>query len=189
MNFCENCNFVFEQEFCPVCGSKKLREVKDNDFCFVADSKISPCEELIDTLEERDIPFSTVPYGMGSRWALPLTLFRLYVPYRFLEEAKSTLQGIENEETERLRSFLLTNQHQFNIPLKREKKIEKKLKLSEEQDFYSYCINIVESSQKIVDEGQITGCPKYGRYIFCYSENAVIAFNSQTFEILSITLR
>ena len=186
MNFCENCNFAVEQEYCPVCGSKKLRDVKDDDFCYLADSKMSPCEALIDIFEERDIPYATVPYGMGSRWALPMTLFRLYVPYRLLEEAKSILRAIEGEETERLRSFLLENRHNFNISPKREKKIAKKLKLSAGQDFYSYCVNIVTSSKKIVRESMTGGG---GYYVFCYAENEVITFNSQTFEILSISKR
>ena len=186
MNFCEKCNFASEQEFCPVCGSKKLREVKDDDFCFLADSKMSPCETLIDILDEKKIAYSQVPYGMASRWAMPLTLYRLYVPYRSLEWAKNELQGIIDAKTERLRKILLENQHKFHIELKKEKKIAKKLKLSLEQDFCSYCVNIVTTSKKIVSES-ITGGGGY--YIFCYTENEVMTFNSQTFEILSLSKR
>ena len=184
MNFCENCNFVSENEYCPVCGSKKLRKVKDDDFCFLADSKMSPCETRIGIFDEKKIPYSQVPYGMGSRWAMPLLQYRLYVPYHSLEWAKGVIHEIENAETERLRKILLENQNKFNIAPKKEKKIVKKLKLSLEQDFCSYCVNIVTSAKKIVSESMTGGG---GYYIYCYTENEVITFNSQTFEILSLS--
>ena len=188
MNYCENCNFVTEQTVCPVCSSKKLREVRDDDFCFLADSRTSPCETLIMIFDEAEIPYTAVPYGIGSRFALPtMSKYRLYVPYRFLERAKGELNGIESAETERLRKYLLENEQKFNIDPKKAKKTAKKLKLATEQDFWQYCVNIVKSSEKIVDEGEITGCPERGHYIFCYFENAIISFNSKTFEILSLT--
>ena len=186
MNYCENCRFVSEQAGCPVCGSKKLREVRDDDFCFLADSCMSPCETLVDILNENGIQYSAVPYGTGSRLALSLSHYRLYVPYRFFERAKSILNGIENAETERLRKILLENQNKIHIDPKKERKIAKKLKISEEQDFYLHCVHIIESSEKIVDEGVISVCPKRGHYLFCYSDEATICINSQTYEILSL---
>ena len=188
MNYCDNCSFVCEQTSCPICGHKRLREVRDDDFCFLADSKTSSCEMLTDILEEHDIPYVTVPYGKGSVWALPMSGYKLYVPYRFFEKARSELVELENAETERLKTFLLENQNGFNVSLRNEKKFAKKLKLLGEQDLFSYCLNIIKSSKKIVDEGDISNCPKRGHYLFCYSDNATIAFNSKTFEILSITV-
>ena len=186
MNFCENCNFADEQECCPLCGSKKLREVRDDDFCFLADSEISPCESMIDIFDEQGIPYIKVPYGTGSRLALPQSKYRLYFQYRSLESVKRIVRDVVNNEKERLRKILLENQNKFHIDPKKEKKIAKKLKLSVSRDIYSFCADVVKSSEDIIDEGRITGCPQGGHYIFCYAEKAILTINSQTYEILSL---
>ena len=186
MNFCEKCNFASEQEFCPVCGSEKLREVKDDDFCFLADSEISPCEAMTDIFDEEGIAYVKVPYGTGSRLALPQSRYRLYFQYRSLELVKRIVRDVVDNEKERLRQILLENQDKLHLDPKKEKKIAKKLKFSEAGDIYSFCVNVVKSSEDIVDEGRITGCPKGGHYIFCYAENAILTVNSQTYEILSL---
>lgn len=190
MNFCENCHCVTEQEYCPLCGAKKLRQVREDDFCFLTENSASYGEDLISIFKESGIPCSAVPYGSGleSRFALPLSNYRIFVPFNCLEKAENIILEIENSKTEELRGYILENCNQFNVSQKLEKKIRKKIKLTEEQDFFEYCIAVIKSSQKVVDSGMITGCRKGGHYLFCYSGNATLAINSATFEILSLNL-
>ena len=35
MNYCENCYHLTNQERCPYCHSAALREVHDDDYCFL----------------------------------------------------------------------------------------------------------------------------------------------------------
>ena len=190
MKFCENCHCATEQEYCPLCGTKKLRQVKEDDFCLLTESSSMYGENLISILEESGIPCSAMPYGSGleSRFAMPLSNYRIFVPFSCLEKAKNIVLDIENSKTDELRGYLLENQNQFNISGKLEKKIRKKIKLTEEQDFFLYCLNIIKSADKIADNGMITSCLKGGHYLFCYSDKTTLALNSKTLEILSLTV-
>lgn len=131
---------------------------------------------------EYEISCSALPYGNGieAHFALPSSNYRLYVPFRSLQTAKDILREMENIKTEELRNNLLSNDNQFNVNPKTEKKIRKKIKLSENQDFFIHCINIIKSSIKIEVNGN---------YIYCYSDNAILVLNSLTYEILSLTIR
>ena len=191
MKYCENCHVAFEQPGCPLCGSKKSRPVCEEDFCLLTEEHRCDCEELISIFGENGIPCSALPYGSGTetRLGLPLSNYRLFIPYHSLEKARKIVQENENLITDGLRENLLANVEQFNISQKSEKKIRKKIKLSEDEDFFDYCISLVEGANKIVDEGTITGCTKGGHYLFCFSDNAILTFNSATFEIISLQLR
>ena len=188
MNFCENCYFVSEQSRCPLCGSKRIRQVQDDDFCLLTENYTAMCEVLQDIFEDNDIPCSVMPYGSGieSHHAMPSSFSRLYVQYKWFEAAKTIIREKENRETESLRNHLLENVNQFNVEAKTEKKIRKKAKLSATQDFFDYCLSVVKSSHKIADKGLVSGCLKGGHYLYCHYEDTVLIFNSQTFEILSL---
>lgn len=86
MNFCEGCNLVFEGERCPKCGRKKLRAVREEDFCFVAQVDRVFGENLKANLEKENIECVLMPYGTGvsAKFALPLESCLLYVRYRDL---------------------------------------------------------------------------------------------------------
>ncbi len=190
MKYCENCCCATELERCPLCGTKKLRQIKEEDFCLLTENSLSFGEDLIGILKENEIHCSALPYGSGleSRFALPLSNYRIFVPFKFLEKAKTILLDIENSKTDELRDFLLENQIHFNVSRKTENKIRKKIKLSEEQNFFTYCLEIIKSANKIVDSGMISSCPKGGHYLFCYLQNTTLALNSKTFEILSLIM-
>lgn len=185
MNFCENCNAAFEFERCPICGTKKIRQAQDGDFCFLIEGSTRDCEVLISVLDDNEIPHTAMPFGSGAESYLGKTLnnYRLYVPYAFLEKARGILREAEAAKTEELRALLLKNSSSFNIPLKTEKKIRKKLKLPNETNIIDYCGDIVKNADKIRDEWS------YGaawRFVFCYLGDLSITFNSDTFEILAI---
>lgn len=182
MNYCENCYLAFMQERCPLCGSKKFRNVQDDDYCLLTETASSNYETLKEIFEEHDISCSALPYGNGieAHFALPSSNYRLYVPFRSLQTAKNILREIENNKTEELRNCLLSYGQQLNVNPKTEKKIRKKLKLSENNDFFAHCINIIKSSTKIEYGGD---------YVYCYSDSATLVLNFKTYEILSLTTR
>ena len=206
MQFCENCRFVFEGNRCPICDSKKSRPVQDDDFCFLTEKSAAYSAVLTEIFRENDIPCSALPHtrGIEAYFALPPENNRLYVPFHSLEKAKAFLRKTENAETEAWRECLLRNAGNLHASQKFEKKARKKIKLSEDGDFFGYFVEIVvcycfKTSQKtgqncpvftnkIADEGAITSCTKGGHYLFCFSDTATISVNSETYEILSLTI-
>lgn len=190
MGYCENCRVVSERERCPLCGTKKLRDVREDDFCLLTEQSSQYGETLTEIFHESGIPCTALPYGRGTetRLGLPLENYRLFVPYLYLEKAENIMRQIEDEKTRKFKTRLLRNAHQFCISEKLERKIRKKANLTEE-NFSDFIIDVIKRAEKITDGGKITTCPDGGHYLFCYSRNATVAFHSTTYEILSLTLR
>lgn len=186
MNYCDNCYVATAEDFCPLCGSKKLRAVETEDFCLLTEIDRMNAQRLIDALTKNDIPCNALPYGTGveSKFALPLENLRLYVPFRTLENAESIVYAVQDLQTEDLKKHILDNINLLHVSAKLEKKCRKKLKLSEEEDFFDFCINIIENAYAVLDRGRIIGCPKGGRYLYCYFNNLTLSLNSETLEIL-----
>ncbi len=93
MNFCESCNIACNDERCPKCGSKKLRAINEDDFCFVAKVDRFFGDNLKDWLKEENIECVLMPYGAGvrARFALPLESYLLYVRYKNLEYVRQII--------------------------------------------------------------------------------------------------
>lgn len=191
MLYCENCSFAADRDFCPICGNKKLRRAEADDFCLLLEDKRESCEIWIDLLKEKGIPYCALPYGSGveSRFALPLSNYRLYVTFDRLSEAKDMIRQIESVKTEELRKYLLENSDKFNISPKAEKKIRKKLKIESSENFSDYCENVIRTAGKISDNGRIGTSVKGGHYLYCVTNEFALAVNSETFEILSLSRR
>lgn len=94
MNFCEGCNIACNGEKCPQCGRKKLRAVKEDDFCLVAKVDRSLGDNLKDNLQNESIECVLMPYGTGvnSKFALPLESYLLYVRYKNLDHVRQILK-------------------------------------------------------------------------------------------------
>lgn len=189
MNFCENCHTVFESERCPLCGNKKQRTVRDDDFCLLTEENAMRCRPMFEIFDDNGIPYSAMPYGNGieTQLGLPLKNYRVVVPFSFLQKASDIIRGIEKAKTDKLKAFLLENADNLYVNARLEKKIRKKIKLPQSEDFLEYCIKLIECAEKIDDLGRISGCLKGGHYLFCNSGNAALTVNSVTFEILSLT--
>ncbi len=189
MKICSNCCFVSDAERCPLCGSKNVRAVNADDFCLLTEKDAAYCDTLTAAFDEEEIPYSALPYGRGveTRLGLPLGNYRIFVPFGFLEQAKQIITSIDSEATEQIRNCLLKGVENLNILPKTEKKIKRKIGLSENEDIFEYCIGIIKTADKIMDKGTISGCLKGGHYYFCYSGDLTLAINSKTYEILSVT--
>lgn len=47
--YCENCKVLLDEKAreCPYCGNRKLRDVKEDDFCFVKRKRFgAPCWQI-----------------------------------------------------------------------------------------------------------------------------------------------
>lgn len=190
MNFCEKCRRVSEQTSCGNCGNRKLRQVREDDFCFLIEGRASYCRSLADSLKQRGIPCVELPCGsgVGTRSAMPLPNRQMFVQFRFLDRAKELIHDLEAAETEVLRADLLENADMLFLSQKLQKKLTKKLRAAEACDLSAYCAEIVKTAHRITDEGLITSDMAGGHYLFCVSDHAAILINSKTYEVFSLTI-
>ena len=98
MKYCENCHVAADLPRCPLCGGKKLREVKDEDYCFLTEMRAVDGEMLADVLRGNGIECVAMPSGNGVRpnFSLWLDKRKLFAPWqsataevRFLPQAES----------------------------------------------------------------------------------------------------
>lgn len=190
MNFCEKCRRVSEQTSCGNCGNRKLRQVREDDFCFLIEESASYCRSLADSLKQRGIPCVELPCGsgVGTRFAMPLPNRQMFVQFRFLESAKELINDMEKSKTEALRVDLLENADMLFLSQKLQKKLTKKLRAAEVCDVLAYCVELIKTAHRITDEGLITSSVVGGHYLFCFSDHATISINSKTYEIISLTI-
>lgn len=87
MYFCERCNRLVEHGRCSLCGIRKLRKVKDTDFCYLTTVSDSGKNYFEETLKANAIPVTMFGEGV-SIWSLGSTQFKVYVPYGYYDQAK-----------------------------------------------------------------------------------------------------
>ena len=62
MNYCEKCNCRVESSYCQVCGTKKVRPINDDDFCYFVTINAMWCEMFEDALTDNQIDCVCVPH-------------------------------------------------------------------------------------------------------------------------------
>ncbi len=188
MKYCELCRLIVDDTaYCPYCG-KTLREVKEDDYCFVTEIERSQ-REYFQMVVGEHIPCAFLPSGNAVRtqFALPLENFKVYVPFSFYDEVSKRLNGVCEAKKDELKESIVKNLDKlFIVNPKREKKIRKKLKISLDEDSIAAISARIKDSNKIVDGGMITSCRKGGHYLFVYSGDRIITVNSATFEIIAV---
>ena len=104
MLYCEHCKTLTDGNRCPTCKSKTLRAPSEDDFCLLTECDESAAALFQGVLAEGEIPCVAVPATAPMNAALGLFLrsFRLFVPYRALDEAKEVCAAftVEPEEEE-----------------------------------------------------------------------------------------
>ena len=102
MEYCEKCKVQCPEWRCPVCGSDRLREVQNNDYCLLTECSRNFGEMVRDVFEQNGIQGAFVPFGRGTRSALGLDLeqYRIYVPYERQKEARQIVECFCFDNTE-----------------------------------------------------------------------------------------
>ena len=86
MYFCEKCNLRMQNNICENCGKKKLREVQDDDFCFLVALNADKAKYFEENLKLQDIPVALLGAGLDLRYRTS-EVFKIYIPYRYLDQA------------------------------------------------------------------------------------------------------
>ncbi len=191
MNYCENCFAAFDSPRCPLCGGRKVREIKEDDYCFLTEKSVLEGEMVADILRGNEIPCVTEPSGNGVRtaMALPLENRKLFVPWRCFCAAKSYLREIAEAETKKWRQYLSENADKLHLSAKLEKKIVKKSKGACGESAIAFCKNLCVSAERIEDGGTSYERLGDGHDLICYAEIATVIIDSATFEILSVSFK
>ena len=189
MNYCEKCKSLTEEEYCSVCGNKKIREVSTDDYCVLTECEQMYGEMLRDALQEEEIDCVLIPCGNGvrSQFGLPLGKYKVYVPYKNYENSLEIFKSFFNEPTtDDLKELLLANIDKWNIVSARtEKKIRKKLKLSDNADIIECIKDVIEKSQCIEDRGIMSFTNTFGSHCLAVEiDKVTLMFSDESFEIL-----
>ena len=186
MKYCENCHVAADLPRCPLCGGKKLREVKDEDYCFLTEMRAVDGEMLADVLRGNGIECVAMPSGNGVRpnFSLWLDKRKLFVPWQSLEQAKAYMREVADTETEKWRQYLLENADKLHISPKLEKKVVKKSKGACGEDVAEFFRRFIASAERIKDGGMRRIGDNFE--LFCYSNGDTAIIDGKTLKILSV---
>ncbi len=95
MNY--HCFTPFEGDVCPVCGSARVREIREDDECLVLEGDAVQTGILEDVLKQEQIPCfrqSQTGAAMAMFTGRQLERFNVLVPYSRYEEAKEIAAGL-----------------------------------------------------------------------------------------------
>lgn len=97
--YCEKCSRIFDgySALCPACGSRKVREPRMDDACFLVEKEAIWGEMLADVLTQNGIVFLKRPVlgaGIALKLGQRMERYRFYVPYSRREEAQEILDSL-----------------------------------------------------------------------------------------------
>lgn len=95
MYFCEKCNALMPDARCAICGKKKLREVREDDFCLFVTLPTYAAHIFEETLKEEGIPVALLGYGLDFATRAS-SRFKIYVPYGYWEQARQIYATVKN---------------------------------------------------------------------------------------------
>ncbi len=97
LQYCEICMKIFDENRCPSCGRRKVRDVGPDDLCFLTEKEMIWSGMLADVLKQNNIPFlqkNVLGAGLALRTGLLLERVRFYVFYRQLPEAEEIVEEL-----------------------------------------------------------------------------------------------
>ena len=86
-----HCGTPFEGDVCPVCGSRKVRPVREDDLCVLAEGNDIVTGMLCDVLRQENIPYyrqSRTGAAMAVLLGRQLEVFEVLVPYACYGQAR-----------------------------------------------------------------------------------------------------
>ncbi len=95
--FCEKCNFATPENRCPLCGNKKLRDVKNEDLCFFVNINEFSYKMFESALQEQNIEVVGVPcYSREATYATAgrANARQVYIRYKDIEKAMEIYEAI-----------------------------------------------------------------------------------------------
>lgn len=104
MNYCEHCRALCEENTCQNC-KRHTREVKNEDFCLLAETEELTAKMLTDALQQENIPVVCVPQkGVGFSLVVVFSkdTYKVFVPYDRLTQAQeiySEMFGADDEKS------------------------------------------------------------------------------------------
>ena len=186
MNYCKSCNLACEDISCPRCGKRKLREIKDNDYCFVKEVFELEKMRLEAYLKENEIPLVFIPYveGAGSFYTFRPPVHKMYVPFHLLKKTMDIMKALEEESNAALKAQMIEDAPKINIDVKYAKKLAKKLKLPSDMDILNYCREIILNADRVADRSGEMGFGEQAIYV--YANNVCLIVSTFNYEILTV---
>jgi len=93
-----------EEKKCPICGSRHLRGIEDDDPVFLMDTDAFTAESVQDILRQNGVPCQLqglMGAGIIMRLGYAFETYRIFVPYGEYERTKELLGNFfENQEEE-----------------------------------------------------------------------------------------
>lgn len=100
MYYCERCHWLNVKDICENCHTKSLREVHQDDYCFLVEKEMLWAEALKEILDNHEIPYvceSIHGSAMALRVAPLREDFQFYVPYKYYLKAKELIEKMFQE--------------------------------------------------------------------------------------------
>ena len=97
MMYCEACSRLVEEDRCPACGNRNLREPKEKDPCFLTEQDFISSGILEDVLKQNGIPFlrkNVLGAGISIKVGPMLDRGRFYVACNQLPEARELTEEL-----------------------------------------------------------------------------------------------
>lgn len=102
MLYCENCMALVYENQCPSCGTKKLREAKENDPVYLITKDAILSASIEDILNQNEIPCQKrgiLGEGIISRLGYTFETYHFFVPFGAYKKSKELLYNFfENED-------------------------------------------------------------------------------------------
>lgn len=95
--YCADCRLMTQEESCPLCGSKKLREVKADDPCFLVSKEVVWAGMLEEVLKGKGIAYSAesdLGYALSLKIGGHHEEFHFYVNYADLDRARALVDEL-----------------------------------------------------------------------------------------------
>ena len=97
MWYCSSCQVLCEENICPLCGKRKLRQPKENDPVLLSVVDTGKDVLLEEILQENDIPYQKSG-NLGSALTLYVGVgmekYRFYVPYGAYQKSRELLEDL-----------------------------------------------------------------------------------------------
>lgn len=95
MKYCLDCYHLCENQQCSNCNSRNVRDVLDDDYCFLVEKSALYIETVKEYLEKYNIPYisqGSMGAGMALKVGPMLEMFSIYVPYKYYHDALKIIE-------------------------------------------------------------------------------------------------